>query len=50
MVKDEEYKRLSSNAKQLYGIMFDRTALSQANGWFDGDNKAFIYTKLVSKK
>lgn len=45
LVKDEEYKRLSSNAKQLYGIMLDRTALSQVNGWLDDENKAFIYYK-----
>jgi len=47
LVKDEEYKRLSSNAKQLYGIMLDRTALSQLNGWFDEANKAFIYYRYT---
>lgn len=45
LVKNEEFKNLSSNTKQLYGLMLDRTALSQANGWLDGENKAFIYYK-----
>lgn len=45
LVKNEEFKNLSSNTKQLYGLMLDRTALSQANGWLDGENKAFICYK-----
>ena len=45
LVKNEEFKNLSSNTKQLYGLMLDRTALSQVNGWLDDENKAFIYYK-----
>ncbi|WP_407408194.1 DUF6017 domain-containing protein [Enterocloster sp.] len=45
LVKGEEFRNLSNNVKQLYGLMLDRTALSQANGWLDEENKAFIYYK-----
>lgn len=45
LIKGEEFRNLSNNVKQLYGLMLDRTALSQANGWLDEENKAFIYYK-----
>ena len=45
LIKGEEFRNLSNNVKQLYGLMLDRAALSQANGWLDEENKAFIYYK-----
>lgn len=42
LIKDENFKGLSSDAKLLYGLMLDRISLSIKNGWFDDDNRAFI--------
>lgn len=42
LIKDENFKGLSSDAKLLYGLMLDRMSLSIKNGWFDDDNRAFI--------
>ncbi len=46
LIKDERFKELSSDAKLLYGLMLDRMALSIKNGWFDEENRAFIYYTL----
>ena len=35
---DEKFKQLSSNAKILYGYMFDRMSLSVKNQWIDKEN------------
>ena len=43
LVKDERFKKLSSDAKLLYGLMLDRMALSMKNGWFDDENRAYIF-------
>lgn len=42
LIKDENFKGLSSDAKLLYGLMLDRMGLSIKNGWFDNDNRAYI--------
>lgn len=42
LIKDENFKGLSSDAKLLYELMLDRMSLSIKNGWFDDDNRAFI--------
>lgn len=42
LIKDENFKRLSSDAKLLYGLMLDRMSLSIKNGWFDNHNRAYI--------
>ena len=48
MIKDERFKKLSSDAKLLYCLMLDRMSLSMKNEWFDGDNRAYImYTCLL---
>ena len=39
---DENYKKLSSDAKFLYSILLDRMCLSQNNGWYDGDGRVYI--------
>lgn len=46
LIKDERFKELSSDAKLLYGLMLDRMALSMKNGWFDDENRAYIYYTL----
>lgn len=40
------YRRLSSDAKILYGLMLDRMGLSLRNQWLDKDNRVFIYFTL----
>ena len=40
---DERFKGLSSDAKLLYGLMLGRLSLSINNGWFDDENRAYIY-------
>ena len=45
---DKKYKLLSSDAKILYGIMFDRMSLSAKNGWCDDDGKIYIYMTIDS--
>ena len=42
LIKDERFKRLSSDAKLLYGLMLDRMSLSMKNGQFDENNRAYI--------
>lgn len=46
LIKDERFRGLSSDAKLLYGLMLDRMSLSMKNGWFDGQNRAYIYYTL----
>lgn len=36
------YKKLSSNAKLLYGLMLDRMGLSRKNKWIDKQNRVYI--------
>lgn len=40
------YRRISSDAKILYGLMLDRMGLSVRNGWLDDCNRVFIYFTL----
>lgn len=42
LVKDERFKKISSDAKLLYGLMLERMSLSIKNEWFDDQNRAFI--------
>ena len=46
LIKDERFHGLSTEAKLLYGLMLDRMGLSLRNGWFDEDNRVFIYFTL----
>ena len=39
LIKDERFKKLSSDAKLLYGLMLDRMSMSMKNGWFDEENR-----------
>lgn len=43
LFKDERFKKLSSDAKILYGIMLDRMSLPVKNRWFDEHNRVYIY-------
>ncbi len=43
LIKDKRFKKLSSDAKLLYGLMLDRMALSMKNGWLDSENRVYIH-------
>ena len=40
------YKRLSVEAKLLYGLLLDRMELSAKNGWYDDTGRVYIYYTL----
>lgn len=48
LIKDERFKKLSSDAKLLYGLMLDSMSLSIKNEWFDEDNRAYIIYTIDS--
>ncbi|ANU52743.1 replication initiator protein A [Acutalibacter muris] len=41
-----EFKHVSTDAKLLYGLMLDRMGLSARNGWYNEENRVFIYYPL----
>lgn len=43
---EDNFKKLSNDAKLLYGLMLDRMALSRKNGWIDDENRVYIYYTL----
>lgn len=50
LIKDERFKKLSSDAKLLYGLMLDRMSLSMKNEWFDDENRAYIIYTIDTKR
>lgn len=42
LIKDERFKKLSNDAKLLYGLMLDRMSLSMKNEWLDDENRVYI--------
>ncbi|MDE5818342.1 MAG: replication initiator protein A [Lachnospiraceae bacterium] len=46
LIKDERFKKLSASAIILYCLFLERNTLSQKNGWFDEEDRAYIiYTR-----
>lgn len=43
LVTGPQFRKLSTDAKLLYGLMLDRMGLSAKNGWYDENGKVFIY-------
>ena len=43
---EEYFKKISVEAKVLYGLMLDRMSLSMKNQWFDAEGRAYIYYSL----
>ena len=43
---EEYFKKISVEAKVLYGLMLDRMSLSMKNQWFDIEGRAYIYYSL----
>ena len=46
LITDDYYKKVSCEAKLLYGIMLNRMSLSRKNGWVDGEGHVFIIYTL----
>lgn len=46
LFKNEKYKKLSADAKLLYGIVRDRRSLSKKNNWLDENGEMFIVLSL----
>lgn len=46
LITEPYFRRLSTNAKLLYGLMLDRMSLSMRNGWMDDDGYVYIYFTL----
>jgi hypothetical protein len=42
LIKDERYRKMSNDAKILYSLLLDRTALSIKKGWVDEENRVYI--------
>jgi len=43
---EPHFKKLSSDAKILYGLMLDRMSLSMKNEWIDKNNRVYIFFTL----
>lgn len=43
---EPRYKNLSTDAKILYSLLFERMELSRKNGWHDDDGSVYIYFTL----
>ena len=43
---EEYFKKISVEAKVLYGLMLDRISLSMKNQWMDDEGRAYIYYSL----
>ena len=46
LVTGQQFKKISTDAKLLYGLMLDRMSLSMRNGWMDDDGHVYIYFTL----
>ena len=42
LLKDVRFSHISAEAKLMYGLLLDRNALSQKNGWLDEQNRVYI--------
>ena len=43
LITGAQFRKLSTDAKLLYGLLLDRMGLSARNGWYDDAGKVFIY-------
>lgn len=43
LIVSPQFKRLSTDAKLLYGMLLDRMSLSVKNGWYDDQGRVYIY-------
>ena len=43
LMTSEHFRRLSTDAKVLYGLMLDRMSLSMKNHWLDDQGRVYIF-------
>ena len=46
LITEPYFRRLSTDAKLLYGLMLDRMGLSAKHGWYDELGRVYIYYTL----
>lgn len=46
LITGQQFKKVSTDAKLLYGLLLDRMGLSARNGWYDGVGRVYIYYTL----
>ena len=46
LITGDRFKRVSTDAKLLYGLLLDRMGLSAKNGWYDEQGRVYIYYSL----
>lgn len=46
LVTGDRFKKLSTDAKLLYGLLLDRMGLSAKNGWYDNQGRVYIFYTL----
>ena len=46
LITDDQFADITTDAKLLYSLMLDRSALSAKNGWLDENGKVYIYYTL----
>lgn len=46
LITGERFKKLSTDAKLLYGLLLDRMGLSAKNGWYGEQGRVYIYYTL----
>ncbi len=46
LVTGQHFKKVSTDAKLLYGLLLDRMSLSARNGWYDDGGRVYIFYTL----
>ncbi len=46
LLTGKKYRKLSCEAKVLYGFLLDRMSLSAENEWFDDEGRVFVYCTI----
>ena len=46
LISDSRFRKVSTDAKLLYGLMLDRMGLSMKNGWLDEQGRVYIFFVL----
>jgi len=46
LVAGQQFKKISTDAKLLYGLLLDRMGLSARNGWYDDAGRVYIFYTL----
>ena len=46
LVTGQQFKKISTDAKLLYGLLLDRMGLSARNSWYDDAGRVYIFYTL----